>query len=110
VSQQTTLRAIDATLQAALYAAGLADDATYTPVSGNSQPCKVFIDRAREFNGFESEAGNESLLVTALLAQILAVPRRGATFIINSVTYTVDRVLAQDESRVVCVCTPPAAA
>lgn len=103
MTQQSTLRALDAELMAAFTSAGLADAATYTQVGGSPLSCSVYVDRGVTFQGFDGTVRNDAVTITAFLDEIAEVPKRGALFAVGAVTYKVDAVTAKDESRVVCV-------
>lgn len=107
MTQQSTLRALDASLMAAFSAAGLADAATFTQYGGGSPTsCSVYIDRGVSFQGFDGTVRNDAVTVTAFLDEIAEVPKRGALFVVGATTFKVDQVSNKDESRVVCLVTP----
>jgi hypothetical protein len=104
MTQQSTLRALDAELMAAFTSAGLADAATFIQYgSGSPTSCSVYVDRGVTFQGFDGTVRNDAVTITAFLDEIAEVPKRGALFAVGAVTYKVDAVTAKDESRVVCV-------
>lgn len=106
MTQQSTLRALDAELMTAFTTAGLADAATFTQSGGGSPTtCSVYVDRGVTFQGFDGTVRNDAVTITAFLSDIADVPKRGALFVVGSDTYKVDAVTAKDESRAVCVVT-----
>lgn len=106
MTQQATLRALDAAIMAEFSAAGLADSATFTQSGGGSPTtCSVYVDRGVTFQGFDGTVRNDAVTITAFLDEIAEVPKRGALFVVGSDTYKVDAVTAKDESRAVCVVT-----
>ena len=106
MTQQATLRALDAAIMAEFSAAGLADSATFTQSGGGSPTtCSVYVDRGATFQGFDGTVRNDAVTITAFLDEIAEVPKRGALFVVGSDTYKVDAVTAKDESRAVCVVT-----
>lgn len=107
MTQQSTLRALDAALMAAFTSAGLADAATFTQYGGGSPTsCSVYVDRGVSFQGFDGTVRNDAVTITAFLDEIAEVPKRGALFAVGSESWKVDAVTAKDESRVVCLVTP----
>ncbi|MBP7625288.1 MAG: hypothetical protein KA763_15095 [Xanthomonadales bacterium] len=106
MTQQATLRALDAAIMAEFSAAGLADSATFTQSGGGSPTtCSVYIDRGVSFHGFDGTVRNDAVTITAFLSDIADVPKRGALFAVGSDTFKVDAVTSMDESRVVCLVT-----
>lgn len=106
MTQQSTLRALDAELMTAFTTAGLADAAIFTQSGGGSPTtCSVYVDRGVTFQGFDGTVRNDAVTITAFLDEIAEVPKRGALFVVGSDTYKVDAVTAKDESRAVCVVT-----
>lgn len=108
MSQLDTLRAMDAVLLKQFDAAGLADAATFTKQGGVAVSCSVYVDRGVRFDGLNAEARVPVVTITALRAQIGAVPESGDVFVLNpntaqAETFTVDRVDSYDESRAVCI-------
>lgn len=103
MTQQSTLRALDADLMAAFSAAGLADAAVYTQVGGSPLSCTVYVDRGVTYQGFDGTVRNDAVSITAFLDEIASVPLRGALFVVGGTTYKVDSVTIKDESRVVCL-------
>lgn len=107
MTQQSTLRALDASLMAAFSAAGLADAAVFTQQGGGSPTaCSVYVDRGVSYNGFDGTVRNDAVSLTAFLDEIGEVPKRGALFAVGSESWKVDAVTAKDESRVVCLVMP----
>lgn len=106
MTQQATLRALDAAIMAEFSAAGLADSATFTQSGGGSPTtCSVYVDRGVTFQGFDGTVRNDAVTITAFLSDIADVPKRGALFAVGSDTFKVDAVTSMDESRVVCLVT-----
>jgi hypothetical protein len=106
MTQQATLRALDAAIMAEFSAAGLADSATFTQSGGGSPTtCSVYVDRGVTYQGFDGTVRNDAVTITAFLSDIADVPKRGALFAVGSDTFKVDAVTSMDESRVVCLVT-----
>lgn len=106
MTQQATLRALDAAIMAEFSAAGLADSATFTQYGGGSPTtCSVYVDRGVAFQGFDGTVRNDAVTITLFLDEIGDVPKRGALFAVGSDTFKVDAVTSMDESRVVCLVT-----
>ena len=104
MTQQATLRALDAAIMAEFSAAGLADSATFTQSGGGSPTtCNVYVDRGVTYQGFDGTVRNDAVSITAFLDEIASVPLRGALFVVGGTTYKVDSVTIKDESRVVCL-------
>lgn len=98
MTQQATLRALDAEIMTAMKAAGLADAAMY-----GVTPCQVYVDRAAAFFGDAGEVAGTRMTVAFLLAEV--TPARGGTVIIDSASYTLTEKVAQDESLATWVVT-----
>lgn len=111
MSQQATLRALDAAIMAEFAVAGFADSATFTQASsgGPAPPpvsCTIYVDRGVSYQGFDGSVRSDAIIVTAMLDEIGSVPLRGAIFAIaGGDVFKVDSVSAKDESRVSCVVT-----
>lgn len=106
MTQQSTLRAMDAALMEAFSAAGLADAAVFTQQGGGSPTaCSVYVDRGVSYQGFDGTVRNDAVSLTAFLDEIGEVPKRGALFVVGATTFKVDQVSNKDESRVVCLVT-----
>lgn len=106
MTQQSTLRALDAELMAAFTSAGLSDAAIFTQYGGGSPTsCTVYVDRGVTFQGFDGTVRNDSVTITAFIDEIAEVPKRGSLFVVDGVTYKVDAVTTKDESRAVCLVT-----
>ena len=104
MTQQATLRALDAALMAEFSAAGLADAAVYTQVGGSPLSCTVYVDRGVQLTGFDTQVRTDSVTITAQRAEIgELLPKRGAIFVVGSTSFKVDQILNADESRVVCL-------
>jgi hypothetical protein len=74
------------------------EDATYTPLTGDPLPVKVWIQKDVELQppDFNGQAVELKTVLECLLSQVLTVPQRGSTFLAGSTTYTVQSVLAND--------------
>lgn len=106
MTQQATLRALDAAIMAEFSAAGLADSATFTQSGGGSPTtCSVYVDRGVAFQGFDGTVRNDAVTITLFLDQIGDVPKRGALIVVGATTFKVDAVINADESRATCVVT-----
>lgn len=106
MTQQSTLRALDASLMAAFSAAGLADSAVFTQYGGGSQTsCSVYVDRGVSYQGFDGTVRNDAVSITLFLGEIGVVPLRGSLIVVGATTFKVDQVSNKDESRVVCLVT-----
>lgn len=104
MGQSATLRAIDASIMGAFAHAGLTDQATYTPVSGSAIVCRVYVDRGANLGGLDGRLLTNRVTITALMADVLTRPQRGAIFDMGgSEIFKVEEVLNIDESRVVCL-------
>ncbi len=108
MTQQATLRALDAAIMAEFSSVGLTDAASYTQASagGPAPPpvaCTVYVDRGVGYQGFDGSARSDAITITALIEEIGSVPKRGAIFEVGAELFKVDSVEIKDESRVMCV-------
>jgi len=87
------------------------EDAVFTPATGDSIPCKVFID----FNvmlqpsGVETQVWQQGTTIEALLSVLTREPNRGETFTLDipsdDTIYTVQAILENDGLTVKAVVT-----
>lgn len=110
MSQRDALRALDATIDRALKAAGLVDAAFYVPPGAPpiaAMPCEVLVDRDVEVYG--DEGTEVAARITTVTFQRLHVePRRGGTVVIGQAPghpaaerLKLGAPVEQDESRAV---------
>lgn len=98
MSQTSALRALDASLAAALRGAGLADAATYTASGGLPLACTVLVDDEAQFFGDgRSEVAGHRTLIGLLLAEVPA-PERGAVVVADGQTYILGELETRDQS------------
>ncbi len=99
MTQRDSLRELDATLVAAFKAAGLADDAIYTPPGGGAAiACEVMVDDGiAEFGEDLATVVGRRTLVSLQLRQV-PNPVRGATVQVGAETYTLDIPESRDQS------------
>ncbi|KAA2285429.1 head-tail joining protein [Arenimonas fontis] len=98
MSQRDALRDMDDTLLAAFKAAGLADDAVYTPPGGDPISCDVMVDEGiAEFGEDLATVVGRRTMVSLLLRQV-PDPVRGATVLVDGTTYTLDIPESRDQS------------
>lgn len=98
------LGAFDLMAHSAFASAGLADEAIYNSSNGNfSAKCKVLLDRNVVLTGDQGQMITDQITITCFLADVVARPKRGATFLVGSETFKVDSIERSDESSVVCV-------
>src|SRR5574343_213796 len=85
----------------------LGADAIYTPVSGTAKSVRVFIDRNTNLQptGFDAQVFERGTSIEALLADLVAEPNRGDTFLVAGITYTVQTIEDNDDYIVRMVCT-----
>lgn len=103
MSQQSTLRDIDATIMSAMKTAGFADTATYTaPSGGAALPCNVYVDRNAQFFGEQGDVVGSRITITLLLTEIPTQLRR-ASIVVGSETFKLDEIVELDESKIVWV-------
>lgn len=98
MSQAAFLQDLDAQLMDAFHAAGMADDATYTPQAGAAVACRVYVDRdpaVLDQLGVEI-AGNR--IVVGILRAEVDRPDVGDTLAIGSETFTLEARIHHDES------------
>jgi len=99
MSQSAFLQDLDAQLMGAFHAAGLADDATYTPPgSVIATACRVYVDRdpaTLELNGVDV-AGNR-IMVGILRAEVDR-PDIGGQLVIGSEHLKLEARIRHDES------------
>ena len=77
----------------------LGEAAVYTPYGGAAVACHVCIDFnvALEPDGMTTQAWQRATVIEALLSELGSVePDRNATFLVDGVTYTVQRILEND--------------
>jgi hypothetical protein len=76
----------------------LADAATYTPVGGSIVSCRAHLVEKTYFqaDGLTSQAWTKTKEIEARVAEVGSSIGKGDTFLVNSVTYTVARVLSDD--------------
>lgn len=104
MTQLAGLRDLDARILVVTKRARQSDLATYTGTGSPIANCDVYVNRGVQLaNADNSAVLNDQITIEAFRAQILEIPRHGATFVIGSETFTVDRVSNKDESRVVCI-------
>jgi hypothetical protein len=103
MTQSATLRALDADIRSALSGAGLTDSAIYTNIGGSPTVCEVYVDRGVQLSGFDTQILTDQVTITALMAEILTRPKKGAIFALGAETFKVDQILNIDESRAVCL-------
>lgn len=99
MSQRDALRDMDDALMGAFKGAGMADDALYTaPGGGTPIPCEVLVDEGiAEYGEDLVTVVGRRTLVGLLLRQVPA-PVRGATLLVDGVTYTLDVLESRDQS------------
>lgn len=104
MSQLTTLREIDAMLDIAFAGAGMADSAVYSgpKIGSPAVPCTVLIDRASQYNGFDSRVA--SSVITISVRTEVVVPIEKGRFVVGAETFVVDKVETLDEGRALCIC------
>lgn len=92
MSQQATLRALDAEIMAAMKGVGIADAATY-----GSTPCDVYVDRNAEFLGDgPAQIAGVRTVITFQLGQVS--PARGGVVTIGTESFELAELASQDES------------
>lgn len=87
-------------------------DAVYTPVSGAAMPCRVLLERnvLMQPSSAEAQVYEHGTTIEAQLAEILAEPNRGATFLVNpdtddAETFTVQTIDQNDGLTVKAIVT-----
>lgn len=92
MSQQTTLRALDAEIMAAMLGAGLADSATY-----GTTACDVYVDRTAQFIGDgPAQVSGVRTVIALLLSQV--TPVRGGVVTVGTESFQLVELVSQDES------------
>lgn len=80
--------------------AGVGESAVFTPATSPvvTVACNVCLDTAIQGQpgGFTAQPWQEGSAITAILADFVAEPNIGETFVIDSATYTVSEVLEND--------------
>lgn len=92
MSQQTTLRQLDAEIMVAMLGAGLADAAIY-----GTTACEVYVDRTAQFLG--DGAGQVSgvrTVIAFLLSQV--APVRAGVVTVGAESFQLVELVSQDES------------
>lgn len=76
----------------------MGEDATYTPVTGDPVSLQVFIDFDIQFEPADltAQTWQRGTQIECLLDDVTDEPSRGATFEVDSVTYTVQKVVNND--------------
>ena len=81
----------------------MGEEAIFTPNGGDPVACHAFIDFhvAFEPDGMTSQAWTTATVIEALLSELDDTePNKGDIFVIDSVTYTVQRILSNDSFSV----------
>ena len=101
------LVALDAQISSQLKRTGWADDATFRRKNTSAGiACTVEVDDAVQFVGDQTQVADSKTLVTAYFADIgQPAPIRGDLFTVGTRKLSVDSILEQDESAVVCIVT-----
>ena len=84
----------------------MGEDAVFTPLIGDPISLKAFIDFGvvLEPDGFDGQLRQESIVIEALLSDLLHEPLKGETFEIDSMVYRVGRVIGNDHFTIKAVC------
>lgn len=92
MGQIAFLRGLDARIQKALAAAGMADAALY-----GATACTVYVDRNAQFLGeHPALAAGQRTVITFRREQV--TPARGGVVTIGAETFTLAELVAEDES------------
>jgi len=83
------------------------EDAIFTPAAGAVIPCKIFIDFSVLLQpaGVEAQVWERGTTIEALLSVLGREPKRGETFELEMIEYTVKSVLENDGLTVKSVVT-----
>lgn len=102
MSQKAFLRELDGELVGAFMAAGMADEALYTPAGGGAAvACEVLVDRdVRDYGDDVAPVGTSYTLIAFQRSQV--EPQRGATVVVDpdgdAEVFTLDAETKRDES------------
>lgn len=103
MSQQDTLRQMDAMMLSAFTDAGMCDVGTYTAPGGSPVPCTVLIDSDMQILGDVAQVNDRSKTITIFNVDV-ATPVRNGVIVVASGTYKlVSPTTINDESRSVWV-------
>jgi hypothetical protein len=105
MGQADALRALDAEILDGLQAAGLADEAVYTPPIGSPVPCNVYVDDGVESLGEDSAVVVGPTPTVSLFRTEVPTPVGGATVTIGTRVLRLDRLVEQDASMTVWTAT-----
>lgn len=104
MGQQSTLRALDASLHTAFARAGIAETGTYTPPAGSPVACRGYRDDVTLDQVGDLRPVVGTRIVATLLRDDVATPVKGATWLVDGVTLTLESKVAEDQgvSRWIC--------
>lgn len=98
MSQQDTLRALDAQIMGAMLAAGFADAATYTAPAGSPVNCSVYVNHNAGFLDQDGVEVASNRTVIGILRADVNRPVRGAVVVVGPESFTLEEMVQRDES------------
>lgn len=93
------LRHLDAIIGAALHAAQLADDGTYTRRGAAAIPARFLVDRSAEYIDGAGITRYNRVEISVFRADLGSlIPQQGDVILIDGESFAVERITQQDES------------
>jgi len=103
--QQDALRAIDATIHAAMVAVGLADSGQYQGSTGAAVPCRCYFDENQSDFGEDVAPVAGAKCVLGIFLADVPNPQRLATVTLGGQVWTLSKQVAIDQSMATWVVT-----
>ncbi|MBS0228870.1 MAG: hypothetical protein JSS23_09270 [Proteobacteria bacterium] len=98
MSQKAFLQQMDSDVMNAMVAAGMADTGVYLAPAGSPVSVRCYVDDAAAFFGTDAMPVAGARVVIGLLLAEVPAPVRDATVTIGADVYTLDSLVAQDQS------------